>query len=45
VERLIRLSYGPIRLGGLKPGEWRRLPGAEVRALSTTTGKASGHAA
>jgi 23S rRNA pseudouridine2605 synthase len=45
VERLIRLSYGPIRLGTLKPGEWRKLSGAEVRAVGTTTGKASGHAA
>jgi 23S rRNA pseudouridine2605 synthase len=45
VERLIRLSYGPIRLGALKPGEWRKLSGAETRALGTTTGKASGHAA
>ncbi|OGU28215.1 MAG: hypothetical protein A3K13_12240 [Gemmatimonadetes bacterium RIFCSPLOWO2_12_FULL_68_9] len=45
VERLIRLSYGPIRLGTLKPGEWRRLSAGEVRAVGATTGKASGHAA
>lgn len=45
VEQLIRLSYGPIRLGTLRPGEWRRLSAAEVRALRATTGKASGHAA
>ncbi|MBI2073768.1 MAG: rRNA pseudouridine synthase [Gemmatimonadetes bacterium] len=45
VERLIRLSYGPIRLETLKPAEWRRLSGAEVRALGATTGKATGHAA
>lgn len=45
VERLIRLSYGPIRLGTLKPGEWRRLSGAESEALGATVGKAGGHAA
>ncbi len=45
VERLIRLSYGPIRLGTLEPGEWRRLASAEVRAVRTTAGMVSGHAA
>jgi 23S rRNA pseudouridine2605 synthase len=45
VEQLIRLSYGPIRLGTLKPGEWRRLANAEVNALGAVVGKASGHAA
>jgi len=45
VERLIRLSYGPIRLGTLEPGEWRRLSAAEMRALRTTVGTVSGHAA
>jgi len=45
VEQLIRLSYGPIRLGTLKPGEWRRLASAEVRALAATMGKVSGYAA
>lgn len=45
VERLIRLSYGPIRLGALKPGQWRKLSGAEVRILNATIGRASGHAA
>ncbi len=45
VERLVRLSYGPIRLGTLKPGEWRRLSAAEVRAVRTTAGMVSGHAA
>ncbi|HWP38081.1 MAG TPA: pseudouridine synthase [Gemmatimonadales bacterium] len=33
VERLVRLSYGPVRLGSLKPGEWRYLTRAELRAL------------
>ncbi len=45
VERLIRLSYGPIRLGTLEPGEWRRLSAAEVRAVRTVVGTVSGHAA
>jgi 23S rRNA pseudouridine2605 synthase len=33
VERLTRLSYGPVQLGALKPGEWRYLAPGEVRAL------------
>ncbi|MDX2192684.1 MAG: pseudouridine synthase [Gemmatimonadales bacterium] len=33
VERLARLSYGPVRLGDLKVGESRVLTGDEVRAL------------
>lgn len=33
VERLARLSYGPVRLGDLKPGEWRPLTDAETAAL------------
>ncbi len=33
VERLARLSYGPIRLGDLEAGEWRPLQPDEVRAL------------
>jgi 23S rRNA pseudouridine2605 synthase len=45
VERLIRLSYGPIRLGTLEPGEWRRLSAAEVRAVRAAVGTVSGHAA
>jgi 23S rRNA pseudouridine2605 synthase len=35
VERLVRLSYGPIRLGRLAPGTWRHLTAAEVRRLPT----------
>jgi pseudouridine synthase len=45
VERLIRLTYGPIRLGTLEPGEWHRLSAAEVRAVRTAVGTVSGHAA
>jgi 23S rRNA pseudouridine2605 synthase len=33
VERLARLSYGPVRLGDLAPGEWRPLTPAELTAL------------
>jgi 23S rRNA pseudouridine2605 synthase len=33
VQRLIRLRMGPLRLGQLKPGEWRELRPDEVRQL------------
>ncbi len=33
VERLARIEYGPVRLGDLKPGEWRPLTPAEERGL------------
>lgn len=33
VERLARLSYGPVRLGDLPVGEWRPLTPAETAAL------------
>ena len=33
VRRLVRVSFGPIELGELKPGEWRELRAVEVRAL------------
>jgi pseudouridine synthase len=33
VERLARLSYGPIRLGDLAVGEWRPLTPDELKAL------------
>jgi len=33
VERLLRVKMGPIRLGGQKPGSWRELSEAEVKAL------------
>ena len=33
VERLARLSYGPLRLGDLKAGDWRPLDPTELRAL------------
>jgi 23S rRNA pseudouridine2605 synthase len=34
VERLTRLSYGPIELGKLERGAWRYLTPAELRALA-----------
>jgi pseudouridine synthase len=33
VRRLIRLQYGPVRLGELRPGAWRRLSAREIAAL------------
>ncbi len=38
VEKLTRLSYGPIHLGRLRRGEWRYLSGREVRAISEVIG-------
>lgn len=31
--RLIRIAIGPIKLGDLKPGQWRVLTGDEIRAV------------
>ena len=36
VERLVRLSHGPVRLGDLAPGEWRELTPRERAALGRT---------
>ena len=33
VQRLERVSYGGIKLGGLKPGDWRYLSDEELRCL------------
>lgn len=33
VRRLVRLSHGPVRLGRLRPGAWRRLTPAELASL------------
>jgi len=35
VVRIIRVRIGTLRLGTLKPKEWRRLTPAEVEALRT----------
>jgi pseudouridine synthase len=33
VRRLLRVRFGPLRLRGLRPGEWRTLDAREVAAL------------
>ncbi|MSR07298.1 MAG: rRNA pseudouridine synthase [Gemmatimonadetes bacterium] len=35
VERLVRLTYGPIRLGDLAPSTWRYLTRSELAALAS----------
>jgi cytidylate kinase len=40
VLRLIRVRIGPITLGALKPGQWRRLSDDETRALRDAAGLA-----
>jgi 23S rRNA pseudouridine2605 synthase len=46
VRRLVRTRIGPLRTGALRPGEWRELTQAEVRALeratTTTTNRPGG---
>lgn len=39
VHRLIRVRIATLRLGNLKPREWRRLTATEVQALKDTTRK------
>jgi 23S rRNA pseudouridine2605 synthase len=34
IHRLVRIRFGPIRLGATKPGTWRRLTDAEVANLA-----------
>jgi 23S rRNA pseudouridine2605 synthase len=38
VDRLARISYGPVRLGDLAPGEWRVLTPKEQAALYKAVG-------
>ncbi|UCC73674.1 MAG: rRNA pseudouridine synthase [Gemmatimonadota bacterium] len=38
VKRLVRLSFGPVGLGSLKPGKWRELAAEEVQALRAIVG-------
>jgi len=42
VHRLIRVRIGPLRLGDLKPGQWRRLTDAEISALRSVVHKSKG---
>ncbi len=37
VRRLVRTRIGPLRTGGLRPGEWRPLDQEEVRELERAT--------
>ncbi len=37
VVRLIRIGIGPLRLGSLKPGEWRYLTAEEIALLQKST--------
>ncbi len=41
VERLARITYGPVRLGDLPVGDWRPLTPAEVRGIYRATGLAA----
>jgi 23S rRNA pseudouridine2605 synthase len=41
VAALQRVGFGPLSLGALEPGAYRRLGSAEVRALTTTAGSAA----
>ncbi len=42
VRRLLRIRFGPLRLGSLKPGESRRLRPAESQALERIVARATG---
>lgn len=42
VERLVRTSHGPIRLGRLGPGEWRYVTADERRSLRRLVGRRAG---
>ena len=44
VERLVRTQIGRIRLGELKPGRWRALAAAELRAFGVEAGRAAADA-
>ncbi len=39
VARLRRISIGPVKLGMLKPGDFRELTAEELRALRNAMGK------
>jgi 23S rRNA pseudouridine2605 synthase len=38
VRELTRMAFGPIRLGRLKPGGWRRLRPPEIESLRRAAG-------
>jgi pseudouridine synthase len=41
VGRLVRVAYGPLRLGRLAPGAWRELTPREIAALRAATAPAA----
>ena len=41
--RLVRQALGPLRLGALRPGEWRELSAAEVQTLRAQAGAGQLH--
>jgi 23S rRNA pseudouridine2605 synthase len=43
VVRLERIRFGPLELGGLRPGEHRRLTEAEVRSLTRAGAEGESH--
>lgn len=45
VLRLSRVAQGPLRLGSLRPGQWRELDERELSALRKAAGLSSGEAA
>jgi 23S rRNA pseudouridine2605 synthase len=45
VRRLVRVAYGPLRLGRLAPGGWRDLTPREVAALNAESGPPAGRRA
>lgn len=40
--RLVRVAIGPLELGGLLPGQWRRLEPAEIDRLRASAGLPTG---
>ena len=38
VERLVRVKFGPVRLGGLAPGRWKKLDEKELAELARAVG-------
>ena len=41
VLALERIAFGPLRLGDLDPGAWRRLSGAEIERLRKAAARIS----
>lgn len=42
VERLARIRLGPLKIGEMRPGEWRLLTAKEIAALKAPAGLGSG---